>query len=114
MLLFRENGGQLVYHHIGENWALLGQAATYPLLLSSTGFTAIIAAVGFRRIPAGFVRRALLSLIPFFVGMFLVGRILETRIFGELIPLTLCATILIVANFGADGQPQRGAEARAA
>ncbi len=99
MVVFRENGGQFLYHHIEANWALLGQASSYPLLLSSTGFTWIIAVVGFSAIPSPFVRRALLSLIPFLIGMFLVGRILETRIYGDLIPLTLCATILIVASF---------------
>jgi hypothetical protein len=30
--------------------------------------------------------------------MFLVGRIIELRIYGELVPLTLCASFLIAAE----------------
>jgi len=98
MWAFQDRGGQVVYHHIGENWALLGRLSSYPLLLSSMGFTAVLVAAGYPLVRDPFVRRGLLCLVPFHVGLFLVGRLLETRIYGELIPLTLCATMLIVAG----------------
>jgi len=43
-----------------------------------------------------FVRRSLLVLIPFFVGMFFVGALHELRVWGEMIPVVLAAFILVV------------------
>jgi hypothetical protein len=97
-LLFQENGGQVVYSHIAENFAFLGTPSAWPWLLSSLGFSGVIAIFGYPYLKDRFVRRALLSLLPFGVGMFLVGRIIELRIYGELVPLTLCASFLIAAE----------------
>jgi hypothetical protein len=97
-LLFQDNGGQVIYSHIAENIAFLVAPAAWPWLLSSLGFSGLIAVLGYPYLKDRFLRRALLSLIPFGVGMFLVGRIIELRIYGELIPLTLCASFLIAAE----------------
>ena len=51
------------------------------------------------------MRHAMRVLIPFGVGMFLVGRIIEVLISSEVIPLTLCATILISAEIARNAGP---------
>jgi len=103
-LRFQDNGGQLVYHHLDENLSFLVTPSAWPTLLSSLGFTGVIAIAGFPYLKDPFVRRAMLVIIPFGLGMFLVGRIIEMRIYGELIPITLCATILIIASMGHSGE----------
>lgn len=47
-------------------------------------------------VPHVFVRRALLVLLPFMVGMYMVGLLVEIRIYGEMIPLVLTAFLLIL------------------
>jgi hypothetical protein len=95
---FQDQGGQIIYQYVGRNLAQLRTPQIWPHLLSSLGFTWIIAAFGFPWIRDDFVRRGLLCLVPFGIGMFVVGRIVEIRIYGELAPLTLLATILIGAR----------------
>ena len=104
-LRFADNGGRFVYDHFDRNLSLLATPINWPALLSSLGFTGVIAVLGYPYLRHPFIRRAMLVLIPFGVGMFLVGRIIEVRIFGELIPLTLCATILITAEIARNSRP---------
>jgi hypothetical protein len=49
----------------------------------------------FRRIKVEFVKRSLLVVFPFFIGMMLVANIYELRLFGELIPVVLAAFVLV-------------------
>ena len=95
---FSHRSGQFLYSHIQENLDYLISPAVWPLMLSSLGFTWLIAAVGFPLIRDDFIRRGLLALIPIGIGLFLVGRVVETRIYGELAPLTLTAVLLIGAT----------------
>ena len=58
------------------------------------GMSWLLAFLGYWSIKDRFVRRSLLVVIPWLVGMFLVGSIVELRIYGELIPVFLPAALL--------------------
>jgi hypothetical protein len=73
-------------------------------LSSPTAYLSLLSIVGFLWLPTlllsplirdEFVRRSLLVCLPFFVGMLLVGNIVETRIFGELTPIVFSGFLLI-------------------
>jgi hypothetical protein len=80
------------------NMHRLSSPAAYLSLLSIVGFLWLPTLLSFRLIRDDFVRRSLIVCLPFFVGMLLVGNIVETRIFGELIPIVLSAFLLITRD----------------
>lgn len=65
-------------------------------ILASNGFLWLPVLLGWPRIPDEFVRRALLIVPPFLLGMTVVGMLPETRIFYELTPLLLLAAWLLL------------------
>jgi hypothetical protein len=68
----------------------------WPQLLSAGGYLLMFVVVMRRRI-ADPRLRAWLWLVPvWLVFMFVYGILIETRVFGELIPLIVCATAVIV------------------
>jgi hypothetical protein len=68
----------------------------WPQLLSACGYLLLFVLVMYRRIPDGRLR-AWIAIVPVWVAfMFSYGILVETRVFGELIPLTVCSTALIL------------------
>ena len=98
-----------VHHHFAHNmselyprinWNVKSLAAplAWPQLLSAGGYLLLFVIVMRDKI-ADARLRAWLWLIPvWLVFMFVYGILIETRIFGELIPLIVCTTTLIVED----------------
>lgn len=75
--------------------SLLGPQA-WPQLLSACGYLLLFVLLMYKRIPDGRLR-AWILIVPIWVAfMFSYGILVETRVFGELIPLTVCSTALIL------------------
>lgn len=68
----------------------------YTYFFRTMGYLWIPVLFFFRRIREDFVRRSLLVLVPFTIGMAIVANIHELRIWGEMIPIVLSAFLLIV------------------
>ncbi len=68
----------------------------WPQLLSACAYLMLFVVVMRRRIPDRRLRAWLLLLPIWFVFMFSFGILIETRVFGELIPFVVCSTTLIV------------------
>jgi hypothetical protein len=68
----------------------------WPQLLSACGYLLLFVVVTRRQIFDPQLRAWLWLLPVWFVFMFVYGILIETRVFGELIPLIVCATTLIV------------------
>lgn len=81
--------------NLEENMAFFKDIKCYPLFLSNMGFIWIPVLLYFHLIKNEFVKRSVLVIFPFFIGMMLVGTIYELRIYGELIPVFLMALFLI-------------------
>lgn len=70
----------------------------WPSIFSATGWLWVIVLFGWKSIDA-VIRRILIVVTPLYlIGMLLVGRITEARIFGELIPFFAVAGAMIVQN----------------
>ena len=67
----------------------------WPQLLSACGYLLLFVIVMRRRIPDARLRSWLLMVPIWIVFMFSYGILVETRVFGELIPLVVCSTALI-------------------
>jgi len=68
----------------------------WPQLLSACGYLLLFVLLMYRRIPNDRLRSWIL-IVPVWVAfMFSYGILVETRVFGELIPLTVCSTALIL------------------
>jgi hypothetical protein len=68
----------------------------WPQLLSACGYLLLFVLLMYRRIPDGRLR-AWIALVPLWVAfLFSYGILVETRVFGELIPLMVCSTALIL------------------
>lgn len=68
----------------------------WPQLLSACAYLMVFVVVMRRRIADSRLRSWLLLLPIWFVFMFSFGILIETRVFGELIPFVVCSTTLIV------------------
>ena len=92
---FAQNASEF-YPRIDWNVKSLLVPQAWPQLLSACGYLLLFVVVSRKKI--GDPRlRAWLWLIPVWLGfMFVYGILIETRVFGELIPLVVCATALIV------------------
>ena len=68
----------------------------WPQLLSACGYLLLFVLVMYRRIPNQRLR-AWIAIVPLWLAfMFSYGILVETRVFGELIPLLVCSTALIL------------------
>jgi hypothetical protein len=84
------------YPRIGWNIKSLVVPQAWPQLLSTCGYLLLFVAIMWRRIQDPRLR-AWLWLLPMWFGfMFVYGILVETRVFGEVIPLVVCATTLII------------------
>ena len=93
--MFAGNASEF-YPHIRWNVKSLVAPQAWPQMLSACGYL-LLFVVTMR----GKIRDARLGawlwVVPVWVGfMFVYGILIETRVFGELIPLIVCATMLIV------------------
>lgn len=80
------------------NLALAANPVNILRIGSNFGFVWIAVIFYFKLISDKFVKKSLLATLPFFMGMFVVGNIIELRIYGEMIPVILSAFLLIVNN----------------
>ncbi len=103
--LFFHNPGQngFEWHHIGShvthlstNISFLLDIKNYSFFFSNLGFIWIIDFYYYHKIKIEFIRRSMLVIFPFFIGMMFVGNVYEIRIFGELIPVFLMAFLVIL------------------
>jgi hypothetical protein len=84
------------YPRIDWNVKSLLFPQAWPQLMSACGYLLVFVVVMRRRIRDPRLE-AWLWLLPIWFGfMFVYGILIETRVFGELIPLIVCATVLIV------------------
>ena len=92
--LFVDDRSEL-YLRLDWNLKSLALPLAWPQLLSACGYLLLFVVVMHRKIPDPRLR-AWLWLIPVWVAfMFVYGILVETRIFGELIPLIVCSTAVI-------------------
>lgn len=80
------------------NLAMFVNPVNVVRIASSFGFAWIAVIFYFKLITDVFVKKSLIVIFPFFLGMFIVGNVIELRIYGELIPVILSAFLLIVNN----------------
>ncbi len=92
---FRHNVSEF-YPRIDWNLKSLLVPQAWPQLLSTCGYLMIFTVALRRRIPDPRLRAWLLLLPIWFVFMFSFGILIETRVFGELIPFFVCSTALIL------------------
>ena len=93
--VFAHNASEF-YPRIDWNVKSILVPQAWPQLLSACGYLLLFVMVTRRRIDDPRLR-AWLWLVPVWLGfMFVYGILIETRVFGELIPLVVCATALIV------------------
>lgn len=86
---------------------------TYVTMCSSVGYLWIPVLLFWKHIGNGAVRRSLLICLPFCAGMFVVGNLVEIRIYGELIPLFVAGVVDILMgsrNGAGTGREERKGE----
>ena len=93
--LFAHNASEL-YPRLDWNLKSLVAPQAWPQLLSACGYL-LLFVVAMRRLLPDPRLRAWLWLLPvWFVAMFAFGILIETRVFGELLPLLVASTTLIL------------------
>ncbi len=97
--IYRCNPGDgMMQGHVVRNLAFIADPKLWPLLVSNLGYLWIPLLLFRRRISDGFARRSSLVLYPFLAAMFLVGNMVELRIYGELIPVALTGVLLLIRD----------------
>jgi hypothetical protein len=92
---FASNGSEF-YPRLDWNVKSILVPHAWPQLLSACGYLPIFALVMRRRI-VDHQLKAWLWILPFwFIFMFVFGILIETRVYGELIPYIVCITALII------------------
>jgi hypothetical protein len=95
------------YPRINWNVKSLLAPQAWPQLLSACGYLLLFVVVLRRRIDDARLK-AWLWIVPIWlVFMFVYGILIETRVFGELIPLIVCAATLIVEEIVIERLPKR-------
>ena len=95
--IFAQNPSEF-YPRLNWNVKSLLVPQAWPQLLSACGYLLLFVVVMRRQIPDPRLR-AWLWLVPLWIAfMFSFGILIETRVFGELIPLVVCASTLIVED----------------
>jgi len=84
------------YPRINWNVKSILVPQAWPQLLSACGYLLVFVLMSRRRICDARLRVWLWIVPVWCVFMFVYGILIETRVFGELIPLVVCATVLIV------------------
>ena len=86
-------------YYDGRNLATVTNIRLYPFLFGVIGYLWVPVVLSLRMIRDSFVKRSLLVIVPFYVGMFYVGSMTELRNYGELIPIVLLAFLLILREW---------------
>jgi hypothetical protein len=81
---------------VAENLSALSNPRAYPYLLSGFGFLLVPTFLCYRLIGDAFVRRSLLSAVPFAAAVFIWGRVDDLRSYGELIPVVGGGSVLVI------------------
>lgn len=94
--LYITNPGTAVQFTLIDNLRFLAQPGGWLWFLPNWGMLWVLVLIGYRWIADRFVKRALWVVFPLFLIMLLVGNIYELRIYAELIPIILLASLLII------------------
>jgi hypothetical protein len=95
--LYSANPGEVLSGlTIMDNLDVLSNPRAYPYLLSSFGFILIPTLMCYRLIGDGFVRMALLTIIPFMITILIIGRLEELSSYGEIVPVVMGAFVCVV------------------
>jgi Gpi18-like mannosyltransferase len=96
-LMYGSNPGEGMFElHFLSNMKFMSVFKRMPTVISNLGGLWIPALLLYRYIPDRFVRRASFIVVPFFIGMAIVGNVYELRIYGELIPVVVPAVLVII------------------
>ncbi|MEW5875804.1 MAG: hypothetical protein AB1752_11575 [Candidatus Zixiibacteriota bacterium] len=104
--VYRGNpGSPFEFYHVGTrishlqtNLEMFAHPMNLLLVLSNFGFAWVVMLVGRRRIASPFLRRALWIIPPFLLTLLLGTNINENRLYGELIPLVMTVSLLVVSH----------------
>lgn len=94
--IYMANSGEAFQFTLIENLQFLSQPGGWFWFLPNWGMLWVLVLIGYHWITDRFVKRALWVVFPMFVIMLLVGNIYELRIYAELIPIILLASLLII------------------
>ena len=98
-ILYADNPGPGYFiNFLIMNLKTLSHPVNMIRVASSFCFVWAVVIFYFKFISDKFVKKSLAVLFPFFCGMFVVGNILELRIYGEMIPVVLSACWVILNN----------------
>ncbi|WP_028324528.1 hypothetical protein [Desulfatirhabdium butyrativorans] len=96
-VLYADNPGPGFFvNFISTNWMKLGNPLNVIRIASSFCFVWVAVLYRFSCITSDFLKRTTFVIFPYLVGMFIVGNIIELRIFGELIPVVLIVFWVII------------------
>jgi len=98
-VLFANNPGPGYFvNFFYVNLGMLTNPVNVIRIASSFCFIWIAVISHFKLITDEFTKRSLMVLFPFLSGMFIVGNIIELRIYGEMAPIILSAFLVIINN----------------
>jgi hypothetical protein len=95
-LAYGAKEGQAFEGGIAHNLRSFLDPSVYYYVFSNMGFIWIPVLLFFRRIKDDFARRSLLVAIPFLSFVFVTGKFIELRNFGEMIPVVLTGFVIIL------------------
>jgi hypothetical protein len=96
-VLYTDNPGPGIFvSFISTNWMKLGNPLNAIRVASSFCFVWVVVLLRFSLITSRFLQKTTFVVFPYVIGLFIVGNIVELRIFGELIPVVLSAFWLII------------------
>jgi hypothetical protein len=92
--LFRHNSSEY-YPRIAFNWQCLRRLRYYPQLISAGGYLLPLVLLLYRRVRDAQLQVWLWMIPCWYAVMAVWGILVETRVFGELLPVITCAATLI-------------------
>jgi hypothetical protein len=104
--LFRHNASEY-YPRIAFNWQCLWRLRYYPQLLSAGGYLLPLLLLMRRRVRDAQLRLWLWMIPCWYAVMAIWAILVETRVFGELLPMITCAATLIAEERLAEAMQQR-------
>lgn len=94
ILLFKENIE--LFTKSGSPLVLISRIS---ILLGNFCFIWLVSVIGYKQLKNETLKRSLLLLFPFCIGMFLVGSVIENRIYGEMAPIVLTSFWCILIEY---------------
>jgi hypothetical protein len=106
--IYQDNPGAGIFeNHFRENLSLFRDYYVYLVLACSMGSAYLPALMGYRKIQNDFLRRSVLVMAPFGLGMMVVSKITELRVWAELIPILLTASLIVTSNWVREDKARR-------